>query len=108
MGLFAYVYLSNFVKGPSVSASKILEKVSSIQGPLGFDSPSLRSNRALYAFMRWRTLTRAAHPSCPPIHQVLLLDSQQQLALFTRLGYIIAGQDLLPQTMVNELHSLRA
>ncbi len=36
MGLFAYVYLSNFVKGPSVSASKILEKVSSIQGPLGF------------------------------------------------------------------------
>ncbi len=58
--------------------------------------------------MRWRTLTRPARPSCPPIHQVLLLDSQQQLALFTRLGYIIAGQDLLPQTMVNELHSLRA
>jgi len=63
MGVFAYVYVNNFVKNPVASMSYILDKV-------------------------------------------LMLDASSQRALFTRLGYILAGQDMLPPTVLSELNKL--
>lgn len=34
------------------------------------------------------------------------MDPESQLALFTRLGYILAGQDRLPITVVSELNKV--
>jgi len=40
------------------------------------------------------------------LDKVLLMDSDSQVALFTRLGYILAGQDVLPANVVAELNKL--
>merc|ERR1711907_614720 len=63
IGVFAYVYVNNFVKNPVASMSYILDKV-------------------------------------------LMLDASSQRALFTRLGYFLAGQDMLPPTVLSELNKI--
>jgi phosphatidate cytidylyltransferase len=40
------------------------------------------------------------------LDRVMLMDSESQINLFTRMGYLLAGQDLLPQVIVSELNKL--
>merc|ERR1711977_515286 len=89
-------------------ALKIKDFGDSIPGHGGLtDRMDCQCVMGVFAYVYFNNFVKNPTPTISYIlDKVLLLDAESQLALFTRLGYILAGQDLLPPSAVTELNKM--